>query len=246
MGLKANNQPTGGGNRVEQPNIDPGSYPARVVSVIDLGVQPQKAFKGEAKPPAQMIRVTYELTDVFMLDEDGNEVEDKPRWISEDFKLYGLGADLAVSTKRYKTIDTTGQHDGDWSKLLGAGVMVAIVNNEGKNGKTYDNIGGTSIMRARDLDKLPELKNDPYFFDLSEPSPEYWKKIPQWLQDKIKANINFEGSLLQQMLSGVPAQADKKEVKNANKRAAVPADDPVDNDNDAGDDVNAGEEAAPW
>lgn len=236
MGLKANNQPVGG-NRVAQPNIEPGSYPARVVSVVDLGVQPQRPYKGQVKPPAQMIRVTYELTDVFMLDEDGNEIEDKPRWISEDFKLLGLGADLAVSTKRYNTIDPKNEHDGDWSKVLTNGVMVAIVNNPGKDGKVYDNISGTSVMRQRDLDKLAELKNEPFFFDLTEPSIDIWKKLPQWLQDKIKENINYEGSLLQEMVDGAPAaQPEKKEkVKNAPNRAAVRNN--PDDVADAGDDV---------
>lgn len=210
MGLKA--AATGGmANRVPQENIEPGSYPARVVSVIDLGVQPQQPYMGEPKPPAQEIRVTYELVDAFMKDEDGNDVEDKPRWISEDFKLLPLDRDLAVSTKRYKTIDPDNEHDGDWSQMLSKGVMVTVVNKKSKNGKTYDNVGGTTAMRKRDLDKLVELQNQAYFFDLLEPDAEIWKRIPKWLQDKIKGNINYEGSPLDAMLEGVAAP--KQEAK---------------------------------
>ena len=211
-------------NRVAQPNIEPGSYPARVVSVVDLGVQPQRPYKGEAKPPCQMIRVTYELTDVFMLDEDGNELEDKPRWIAEEFKLLPLAADLAVSTKRYKVLDPTLEHDGDWSLVLGFPVNVAIVNNEGKDGKTYDNPAGTSVMRKKDQDNLEELKNDPFFFSTVEPDPAIWKKIPEWLQDKIKGNINYEGSALQEMVNGAPAApAAKKEAPKKVAKKVVEA-----------------------
>lgn len=247
MGLKAAATGGGGGNRVPQENIDPGSYPARVVSVVDLGVQTQRPYKGQPKPPCQMIRVTYELTDVFMKDEDGNEIEDKPRWIAEDFKLLPMDADLAVSTKRYKTIDPKNEYDGDWSELLGKGVMVAIVNNEGKDGKVYDNIGGTSVMRQRDMDRLEELKNDPYFFDLQDPNPEVWKKIPQWLQERIQENINYEGSKLQEMAGKAPAKAakadePKKGAKNVKRNANGDADGA---DDDAGDNDVAGEDA-PW
>lgn len=222
MSLKA--AATGGNfNKVAQPNIEPGSYPARVVSVVDLGVQPQSPYKGETKPPCQMIRVTYELTDVFMLDEDGEEILDKPRWIAEDFKLLAMDADLAVSTKRYKTIDPDNQYDGDWSQVLGTGVMVNIVNNAGKGanaGKLYDNIAGTSIMRKRDLDKLPELKNDPFFFDLTDPDADIWKKIPKWLQEKVQGNINYEGSPLQALVGDAPAEPAKKPA--AKKPAPAP------------------------
>jgi hypothetical protein len=90
---------------VEQPNIDPGVYPARIVQIIDFGLQPQKPYKGEEKKPQYEIGITYELVDVFMIDKDGNEVEDKPRWISETLPFYGLEADRAKSTQRYNAAD---------------------------------------------------------------------------------------------------------------------------------------------
>lgn len=224
MGLKASNQPIV--KRVPQTNIEPGGYPARVVNVVDLGVHTRDPYKGQAKPPAHFIRVTYELTDVFMLDEEGNELLDKPRWVAEEFPLLPMTADLAVSTKRYKTIDPDNVHDGDWSKLPGMGVTVTVVNNPGKGanaGKIYDNVGGTSVMRKRDLDKLEELKNTPYFFDLTEPSEEIWKKLPQWLQDKIKKNIHFQGSPLAVMLGdAAPAkQAERPAEAEAEPEVAA-------------------------
>lgn len=243
MGLKAKATGGAGGNYVAQPNIDPGSYPARVVSVVDLGVQAQRPYKGESKPPCQMIRVTYELTDVFLVDADGNDVEDKPRWIAEDFKLLAMDADLAVSTKRYKTIDPDNEHDGDWSELLTRGVMVNIVNNEGKDGKVYDNVAGTSVMRKKDLDKLDDLQNTPYFFDLTDPDPEVWAKMPQWLQDKVKENINYEDSPLQAMVDKLPPREDKKpaEKKEAAAKPAKPAKPAKEEPEE-----DAADEEAPW
>ena len=181
-----------------------------------------------------------------MLDEKGNEVEDKPRWISEDFKLYNLKADLAVSTKRYKTIDPDNEKDGDWSQVLGNGVMVGIVNNESK-GNVYDNVSGTSVMRKKDLDKLEALKNEPYFFDLTDPDPEVWKRIPQWLQEKVQANINYEGSKLQEMVDGMPKEdkesGAKRPARNADRNDDGGTDDRDDGGNNAAD---VEPEDAPW
>lgn len=214
-------------NRVPQENIEPGSYPARIVSVVDMGVQLRDAFEGKAKAPARFLRVTYELTDVFMLDEDGNELEDKPRWIAEEFALLPMTSELAVSTKRSKVIDPDDVHDGDWSQYLGTGVMVSIINKPDKKikGKFWDNISGVAPMRRKDLEKLPELKNPAFFFDLDEPDPAIWKKLPKWIQDKIVKNINFQGSPLQELVGDAPAPQRKE--RNEPK------------DDDAGDDGNA-------
>lgn len=214
-----------------QENIEPGSYPARVVNIVDLGVQPQKPFKGQAKPPCQMIRVTYELTDVFMKDENGDDIEDKPRWIAEEFKLMPLDVALAVSTKRYLAIDPQNEHDGDWSKLLNAGCMVGIVNNASKtNDRIYDNVSTVAVMRKRDLEKLPELQNPPFFFYLEDPDIEVFKKMPQWIQDKITSNLDFEGSKLQELIEGAPEEKPKAPAKKA-----APAPEPEE-----------AEEEAPW
>lgn len=221
-------------NKVVQENIEPGSYPARVVNIIDLGVQPQKPFKGQPKPPCQMIRVTYELTDVFMKDENGEELEDKPRWISEEFKLLPLDVPLAVSTKRYLAIDTANEHDGDWSMLLGMGCMVGIVNNPSKtDDRVYDNVGTVAVMRKRDLDKLPELKNPSFFFYLEDPDMEVYEKLPAWLKDKITGSLDFEGSKLKELLEGAPKQSEKSK-KEAAKVKEAPEEEPE------------GDEDIPW
>ena len=93
MALKA---PQGnGGNFVPQANIEPGTYPGRLVQVIDFGLQPQRPFKGQDKPPAYELGTTYELVDEFMKDENGEDIEDKPRWVSESFPFHSLAADKA-------------------------------------------------------------------------------------------------------------------------------------------------------
>lgn len=213
MALNASTVKNSGGNRVAQPSIEIGNYPARVVQVLDLGLQPQRPFQGKEKAPVNEIMLTYELVDCFMVDEKGVEVEDKPRWISEVFALHSLKADNAKSTKRYKALDPTGRYGGDFAALAGQPITVNIVHGAINNntGKPYENVGNIAPMRARDEANCPELKNPPKVFDLDNPSMEVFGSLPQWLQDKIKGNLNFNGSKLQAALGNAPAQPVKEQ-----------------------------------
>jgi hypothetical protein len=230
-------------NKVAQPPLEAGSYPARLVQVIDLGVQEQQPYGNEpAKPPVQEIMVTYELVDAFMVDEDGNEIEDKPRWLSETFPLYNLESELAKSTKRYLAIDPTVEMDGDWTALIGRPVMVTVVQNPGKGknkGKIFEKITGTSSVRARDAAKLPELKNPGKVFDQSDLSTVgILMTLPKWLQDKVKGGLEWEGSPMAKAVENYKGETNEsaKESntkKGSNKKAAdVPEDDepPFDTD----------------
>lgn len=233
MGLKAPEQTQS--NRTAQEALDVGNYPARVVRVIDLGLQPTIDFNTkEPGKPVHKINVTYELVDAFMKDEDGNELEDKPRWQAEDFPLKPMTLDLATSTKRMKAIDPQNTVDGDWSQVLGFPVNVSIGQNPSKKDKTkiYNKILGASPVRPRDADRMPDLKNDPKFFSLDEPDLEVFNTFPQFLQEIIKGNLEYDGSKLQALLEGKPQKAEKpkKAVEEFEK---------------AGPDVGDGEDA-PW
>lgn len=208
MALKA---PKGNPNskKVEQEDLEAGTYPARVVQVLCLGLQPQRPYQGEDKPPAVELMVTYELVDEFLKDEDGEILEDKPRWISETFPFRSLEADLAKSTKRYKALDPEMAFDGDFSQLVGCACNVTLVINK-KGDKTYTNVTNVAAMRPKDVARTPELKNDPKVFDPDEPDMKVFLSLPTWLQDKIKANLEFNGSALQKALAAPGAKPEEK------------------------------------
>lgn len=207
MSLNLNNQSkSSGGERVVQETIEHGVYPARVVRIIDLGLQPGMEWQGQQKPNQHKVDVTYELLDVFMKDKDGNENEDKPRWISEDFGVHHPSQDKAKSTIRVKAIDPNNEANFDLSKLIGMPCMVTIGSKVSK-GKTYNRVLDVAAMRPKDAAKAPELKNEGRVFMLDEPDLEYFNSLPEWMQDRIKGNLEFKGSALDKALSG-------KEEKN--------------------------------
>lgn len=220
--------------RTPQAALDPGNYPARVVRVIDLGLQPTTdyATKQPGKP-TYMVNVTYELVDTFMVDEKGEEQLDKPRWIAEEFALKPLSLDLATSTKRMKAIDPKNELKGDWAATLGKPCLVATANYETKKnpGVTRDKVTGLSAVRARDIANMPELQNDARFFDLSDPDIEFFNSLPSWIQDKIKGNLEYAGSKLETLLEG------GNPIKKVEAPKAPPVQEPVADDEP---------EDAPW
>jgi|TARA_Y100000310_G_scaffold161131_1_gene161065 hypothetical protein len=203
MSLNANNAPSAGGNFTP---MEAGTYPARVVQVVDIGLQPRRPFQGQEKEPVNMIALTYEFLDEFVTDEDGQEDTSKPRWLTETFAFYGLGSERAKSTKRYNTLIGDRERDGEFGVLVDTPCNVTVVINPGKGkheGKVFANIGEVTPMRAKDLKKWEDaaLVNEPVIFDLDEPNLEDFAKLPQFLRDLItQKNLEFNGSPLQEML----------------------------------------------
>lgn len=247
MSLNAKKVPMGGSsNKKRQEPVEPGTYPARLAQIIDLGVQPQRAFQGQAKPPCQQIQLTWELVDEFMIDEDGNEMEDKPRWISEQMPFHNLEADLAKSTKRYKALDPKMEHDGDFSQLLGLPANILISTYQVKNGPNAGNennsVKDATAMRPRDAQKTPELVNEPKIFTLDEPDIEVFKTFPEFLQEKIKENLEYKGSALEAALEGSSSEpkgeaeeAPEKPAKKSRKPKVEPVAEPEFDDEDEDD-----------
>lgn len=204
MPLNASTIKTSSKPRVQQDELPIGTYMCRVAQVIDMGVRPREKWDtatnsfivDDSKAPAQAMMVTYEFTTEFVKDAEGNEDENKPRWLSENLFLFSLEVDLATSTKRYKAIDPSMAAGGDWTKLVGAPCMVTIVHK--KNGKAK--IG--SVTPVPKGIPVVELKNEAKVFLMDEPDMEIFKSLPEWLQTKIQESLNFKGSALQKALGG--------------------------------------------
>lgn len=209
MALNAKTAPKTGGDFVEQDVLAPKMYPARVVQVIDLGLQPQRPYQGKDKPPAHTIQMTYELSHEFMKDENGDLIADKPRWYSEDFPFHNLEADRARSTKRYNAIDPEGTVDGDFTKLVGmpCQVMITKVPDKKNEGKFKNYVGDVSSAIDMPGYEQPALINTPVVFSLDEPDLEVFQKLPEWLQDKIKTNLEYDGSPLAVLLGDAATEA---------------------------------------
>jgi len=238
MSLNAKKAPGGGSKRPRQPALEAGTYPARLVQVIGLGTQKQRPFQGQEKDPRFEIYTTYELLDEFVLDEEGEEQEDKPRWISERLPLHALDSDLAKSTKRYYALDPKETHGGDWGELVGTACMVTITKTKDKKGKTddngepiyYNNVASVATMRDKDAKKAEGLKNEPKVFDPTEPEMEVFLSLPDWLRDTIKEALDFDGSPLSKALDGVDEKEEAKKLRKSDDKSDKKEEDSDDKD----------------
>lgn len=207
MTLNAKDKKLGGGKKFDRPPaLEPGTYPVRLVQILELGLQEQDEWKGEKKDPKYELMITYEFLDEFLLDKDGDEMKDKPRWMSESFPFHSLDSDLATSTKRYYALDPDCEYDGNWAELASHPAQATVVNYLPKSGKfkgeTRDKVAGLSSMRSKDVSKAPDLVNPPKIFDMDEPDMEVFSSLPQWIQDKMKGNLEFDGSALEKAIEG--------------------------------------------
>lgn len=209
MALNANDVKMPKGNSVPQEPIEIGSHFARLVQVIDLGLH-ANTFD-PAKAPSRKVNLTYELVTNFMKDADGNEDETKPRWVGEDMALCSLQADLAKSTKRIMALDPKGEYKGDLTKMIDTPCIVTIAHNLSKDKtKVYSNV--SNVSPAPKGMPVPPLKNAPRVFDLDDPDLEVFQQLPSFIQDKIKANLEFRGSKLEALLNGTPTPPPHQET----------------------------------
>lgn len=230
MGLKAaaTTERTSSKKRVEQKELAVDNYPCRIAQVIDLGLQHKQEWDDVAKKytiatdkaPVNMLMLTYEFVTEFMRDEAGEEVLDKPRWLSEDFAVYALDSELAISTKRMKAFDPDfSKFKGDFSKLATLPCSVTIGHK--KSGKAK--IGNVSPPMRGFV--VPELKNPVKVFTLDDPDLEIFQSLPTWLQDRIKENLEFAGSPLEALLGGAVSKPKDDTPEQEKTSVDAPKDD---------------------
>lgn len=175
--------------------LEPGTYPCRVLQVVDLGVQIQRPYKEEPKPPCQEILITYEFLDEFMPDDDGNPDPERPRVLSEYWPLHPMGNERARSTQRYQNMDPTNEFGGDWEQLIGKPVLVTLALNPGRGkhvGKWFEKVMAVTPMRKKEEANQPPLVNTPVVFTFDEPNVDEFLRLPDWIQTKVMSSVGFE------------------------------------------------------
>lgn len=209
MALNLNNIPS---TSKKYELLPAGVYPVRLVQVIDLGLQKRTSKDYGEKAPAYQINVSYEFLDEFLKDEEGNELLDKPRWLSERINMFPLSSDLATSTKRYRALDPEETFEGDFAQLLGLPCNASVIIRKGQKGER-NGIANIAAMRPKDAANAPKLVGSPVLFTLDDPDMEVFNSLPDWLQEVITNNLEFAGSPLEAALGGSkPAPKKKQET----------------------------------
>lgn len=186
---------------VERKLLEAGPLPCRLVQVIDLGLQAQKPYQGQEKHPAYELYLTFEFP-TETIEIDG---EHRPMWKSTRIKL--SSHEKSKCKKWYDKLDPSNQYGGDWSALLGTPLMCLIVHEAGKGnnaGRTFDKIA--DVMPLMKGLEVADLDNPTVVFNTDSPDMEIFNKFPEWIQNIIKENLEYDGSRLQASLEGLPTR----------------------------------------
>lgn len=194
MSFNAAEQPSSGGITIEP--MDTGTYPARIAGVSIVGKH-SSVYNGEVKEPKINLALTYEFLDEFLKDENGDEILDKPRFLTENMPFYNLSNTKAKSTERYLAVDPLSVYGGDWSKLITFPIMVSVVQNAGKGknlGKIFNNVDSIAPMRPKEVSKASPLVNPFFLFDFYNPTKEEWEKLPGIVKSICRRAVDFQGT----------------------------------------------------
>jgi hypothetical protein len=197
-------------NSATRSRVAEGTYPARLVQIVSLGVQ-EGEWKGERKVNPK-VTLTFELpTETITING-----EEQPRWISKEFNL-SLHEKSSL-TPIVKALDPAGQCK-DLSELLGKPCMVQVGSTETGNAKI------TSIVAPMKGMPVAEIYNPAKMlaFDFDNPDLEMFATFPQFMQEKIKSAINYNG-----FADGVQAKPASKPVAKAKPQPAFDEDDDLD------------------
>lgn len=173
---------------------------ARVRWAVDLGLQNQRPYKGQQKPPRYEVLIGFEFQDFFMADKewdgDLSTLEDhldvtRPRLLSKRYKMYP-NASRGAELEARQALDPTGKYGGDWGRMAEEGLpcLVSVRHWVRDDERVIEQVGEVmalpSVLRA----SLRDPVNPALVFDLSEPDKEVYMALPQWVRDVIGERIN--------------------------------------------------------
>lgn len=180
------------------PRIGEGTFPARMVQVIDLGKQvktdwqtQQPVLNDDGEEIIQnVVFITFELpTETVTIDD-----EEKPRWLGKEYTLSWHPKSNLTSV--VEALKSTQKDAESLTDLLGAPCMVQVGTTSGGKDKI------TNVSPPMKGFAVPELENPTKALDLDQGDTETFESLPQFIKDKITNGVNFSETRLSEVLNG--------------------------------------------
>ena len=193
MKAKKSNTSGGGGDFEIAPA---GSFPARLVKLVDLGEQYNEKFEKDN----YQITLTWELPTKLLTKGD---FEGKPFLISRTVtnSMHPKSTLRGLINGWLGGLTDKQADDFDLDKLVGQTGLMSVVHAE-VGDKTYANVGG--IMALPDGMDCPEQVTESVIFWLDNFNAEVYDSLPDWQKEKIQKSNNFAKSTG----GGVPTDTD--------------------------------------
>jgi len=162
-------------SQAEQPSSQP--HLSRVVRIINLGLQPGFQWEGEEIEAEYKIDFTFEILDENMRD-------GRPFWVSKE--VNNKDSDKG---NLFQYVTAAGATCSSVEQALTK--PVSVTPRLKKSGwATVDSVSGLPMSLAN---AVPELVNEPIFFDFTEDEPDMdtWYKLDERTQEKIMKALDF-------------------------------------------------------
>lgn len=202
MALKVDYTGTGDGTAKYALPEKEGARPARLASIVDLGIQHREPYQGKVKKPCQQIILGFDLVDD--LDEEGNAIRITtgyfPLNITVNFKTKTLH-EKSVAYGIVKALDPSGEKfKDDFENLINEPCLVNVkfntrVGNDGEE-RTYANFDGCGPIPDIEGFTISETTNEPYIFDMDTPNIEVWTDLIDRLKVKVREAVNYPESAI--------------------------------------------------
>lgn len=165
--------------------LEEGPVHARIVSVVDFGLQEQTDWETKApKDPKKTVMITFETPSerIEFEDKETKEKISKPRWISKEYPL--IKHEKAGIMKLVKAVapDAT-----SLDELLNKPCLITVGTTSGGKAKVAE------VSQPMKGFTVGDLENDTFHFDFDNPDLELFNGLPEWQQDKIKDALNYNG-----------------------------------------------------
>ena len=171
--------------------VEDGAYPARVVSIIDFGMQYATDYKtGEVKKYddgndviQHKVWINFEFPDE-LIDVDG---EQEPRWYGKEYTV--SAHEKSALYALLKAVDPKGvatEGGRNVKGLLGLPAMVTIGSTSGGKAKI---VSVSGVPKGMQVDAL---QNPEVLFDLDGDDLETFNSLPKWMQDRITDGVDFD------------------------------------------------------
>ena len=184
MGLIAKG---GGGGDYEL--IPEDNHLARCVQIIDIGTQ-----EGGDYGPKHQIVIGWELPGEMRVYDEA--IGEQPAMMS---KFYTLSlADRAnlrhdLESWRGKSFTAEELEGFDLKHLLGVPCLLQVIHKTGKDGKTRAQIGSISKL-PKGMECPPQISKH-RLFDLEDPDMSMYAELPEWLQARIRAAVEWSDTM---------------------------------------------------
>ncbi len=144
-----------------------GVHLARLTQLIHLGVQ-ESIYKDEGQ---RQYLLGFELVEEALNDERNYTV-------SERFNAT-LGPKSKLSAA-VSALTSASQNGFDLDELVGRACQVTVAHKTKPDGRVVEKI--TAISPIPKNMKVPEAKGDPLLYDIDDPDPESYERLPGWIR----------------------------------------------------------------